>query len=114
MTHESFKQIMTFSDTYTKEDICNFLDGNFEDAVLNQWFDLWKDGKQRQIFDEIKSMNQLKENISKNDVERKPVDFDKPRGKQNKNLEKMQKQKQMKKDILANSKKNRRAKLIES
>ena len=56
-----------------------------------QWFNLWKKGKQRQIFNEINQMNQLKENTAKNSPEIIPVDFDKPRRKDNKNLEKINK-----------------------
>ena len=86
MTHESFKQILSFSDSYTKEQVGRFLDDDFECTVLEQWFALWQQGKQREIFEQIKEMNELRENITKNDPERIPKDFDLPRKKGNQNF----------------------------
>ena len=96
MTHESFKQILTFCENYNKEQVGKFLDDSFECPVLEQWFELWKQGKQRDIFEQIKEMNGLRENTTKNDPERIPKDFDLPRKKENRNHEKLTKPKGLK------------------
>jgi len=86
MTHESFKQILSWSDNYTKEQVCKFLDNSFDYHVLESWFILWQQGKQRQIFEQINSMNDLRANTAKNDVERRPKDRNLPRKKENQNI----------------------------
>ena len=86
MTHESFKQILSWSDNYAKEQVCKFLDNSFDCYVLESWFVLWQQGKQRQIFEQINSMNDLRANTAKNDVERRPTDWNLPRKKENQNI----------------------------
>ena len=86
MTHESFKQILDWSDNYTEEQICKFLDDSFDCPVLEQWFELWRQGKQREIFNQITSMNELRANTTRNDPERIPEDRNLPRKKKNQNF----------------------------
>ena len=111
MTHESFKQILSWSDTYTREDVCKFLDNSFECPVLEQWFALWQKGKQRQIFDEIKSMNLLRANTNKNSPEMVPLDYEKPRDASNDNFGELQRRRQWKQaEYELSSRKKRRLK----
>ena len=89
MTHEIFKQIMTFSETYSTEQVNKFLDDSFECPVLLNLFDTWKTGNQRKVFDEIKKLNEMLVEIKKNDnsSNRIPKDANLPRTKDNKNSE---------------------------
>ncbi len=94
MTHESFKQILSWSDRYTKEQVCSFLDGAIEDALLESWFVMWQKGHQRQMFNQIHVKNRTRAEQQKNQPETIPRDFDKPRGQSNDNLGAMQRQKE--------------------
>ena len=86
MTHKSFRQILSWSENYTRENIEKFLDDSFECPVLEQLFELWKDGNQREMFEQIKTMNQFKFDLQKDPPMRKPDDWDLPRRKENQNF----------------------------
>ena len=89
MTHEIFKQILTWCEEFTKEDIEKFLDGIIDDPKLLVLFNLWKQGKQREVFDKIKTMNQTHFDKRKADVGGKiPPDASLSRKTSNKNWKK--------------------------
>ena len=96
MTHESFKDIVTFYEEITLEQVSKFLDGETvsHEILLEKWFDIWKTGKFRAIFDEIKELNKTYFESRRNDTSFSiPTDAEKPRDSANKNNEKFQKAK---------------------
>ncbi|GEM_PF-3608115 len=87
MTHEIFKQIMTFSDTYSTEQVNKFLDNSFECPVLESLFEIWKTGNQREVFNQIKELNKMVAEIKRNDIFNVvPKDANLPRIKENNNF----------------------------
>lgn len=57
MTHELFKELMEQSFRYNAEKVNEFLDGLFVDETLLLWFNLWRNGEQKQVFDKIDKDN---------------------------------------------------------
>ena len=85
MTHESFKQILTWCDGFTTQQVNQFLDDLLESDVLDGFFTLWTQGKQRELFDLINSMNETLENTARNETDDIPIDANMPRTQQNEN-----------------------------
>lgn len=59
MTHEYFKDLIQPSLRFTPEQVNEFLDGLFYNEVLSNWFNLWRSGKQKQVFDLIDEDNKI-------------------------------------------------------
>ena len=59
MTHKGFKDIILWYQIYNLEKINQFLDGKIEDPLLQRWFEQWKTGNYRIIFDEIDALNEI-------------------------------------------------------
>lgn len=57
MTHEIFSQIASWLDDFDSMKCAEFLDGNDDSIIYNQLFDLYKVGKQREMFELIKDYN---------------------------------------------------------
>jgi len=93
MTHQSFKDILTFWDYRDEKLIVEFLDGKNNDAELLSLFNLWKRGKQKAIFTRIKVLNETERTRRKNEGEVIPTDFDMPREFQNRNIDEFEKMK---------------------
>ena len=89
MTHEDFKQRVTFLEGFTKEEINQFLDGDLENPMLESLFDIWKSGDFGLFFTEIENYNEQTFQ-SKLIIEPlvSPKDFDVPRQRSNKNVRK--------------------------
>jgi len=92
MTHEGFKAIMTWWDYRDDQLIVDFLDGENNDSLLLKWFNLWKVGKQKLIFEEIEQLNeterQSRQNTNSIDI---PTDSTIPRDIQNRNADRFKK-----------------------
>lgn len=92
MTHRIFKQIATWLDDVDDIEITSFLDGETENKILSELFDLYRLGFQREMFQHIDTYNA--ERNSKNFLDEgniKRIDADLPRGKQNNNMKDMMK-----------------------
>lgn len=59
MTHELFKELVQPSLRFTPEQVNEFLDGLFTNKKLKDWFDLWRIGQQKQVFDLIDEDNKV-------------------------------------------------------
>lgn len=91
MTHESFKDIVSFYEVYDADKINKFLDSEIEDELLSRWFKQWQSGNFRPIFDEIEFLNETyfatRSNRELPEIAfTKPKDADMPRKKENGNF----------------------------
>lgn len=91
MTHQGFKDILNGTMVFSLEFINQFLDGKNQDPILLAWFNLWKTGHYKQIFDEIDQMENLILQTKANQTPPNasfivPIDFDVPRRESNKNV----------------------------
>jgi len=92
LTHESFKDIVSFYDALEMMEICKFLDGKTvpTQVLLVKWFDQWKTGNFRPIFDEIKTLNETWQNDRVNDTSTTiPPESNDPRNSANNNEQDM-------------------------
>jgi len=91
MTHKSFHQIMDWIDELHEKDkleyVNRFLDGDMEDVIFQELFDIWKLGDFIPMWDLIKIINQDYYDSRANDRSIIiPDDFDLPRQPSNRNM----------------------------
>ena len=92
MTHKVFKQILTWCNEFSRDEVYQFLDGKNDNPVLLKLFNLWKAGRQRKVFDEIELMNASYDKKRADDVGGEiPPDANLARRSENKNFETLMK-----------------------